>query len=247
MAYNNNTLAKKPVSGLINASAKQAQQPEMQYLAMLGHSAFPDTEAMIVIRPHNDIFSGAKFEAMMIATRLRYSRFKLVMADTLECHILGTRTEGKEAAAEWLVQNAQYLTDKEINSIMRWSDIIDDANFERKYETLKLLYHSNDDARYYINMKCADRMRALVTQKQRANEKFDEKKLMQSVLNYRLEELAGLSVLRDQKDIPELCVEDFVGDDLLYDRLSSTKLKMPRIYPVTFQIVEKSEPLSFED
>lgn len=237
-------------------TAKQVQQqpspdvvapPNAQYLAMLGHSAFPDKTAMIIVRPHNDNVSGAKLDALIKATRQRYQKFSIIMADSLEGHLHGSRTAGKDIAAKWLVDNAQYLTDKEINAIIPWDDIAGDNAFIKKHETVKFLYNANNNARYYINMTCADRMRRLSIKKQKAGEIFDQKALMKAVLNYRIEELAGMSILRDRKDIPELCTEEFVNDDLLYDRMTAHSLKMPRIYPVTFHAVENTEPLSFED
>jgi len=96
-------------------------------------------------------------------------------------------------------------------------------------------------------MTCADRMRRLVGKTPANNNGADQKELMKNVLNYRLEELAGLAILRDKNDIPELSTEDFVSDDRLYDRLSKETLIMPRIYPVTFQVVSNNTPLSLED
>jgi len=241
--------SKQSVNGQVHTLQQQkvALQPEQNYLAMLGHSAFPDTEAMIIIRLSNDDLTGAKFEALINATRLRYKSFKIIMADTIEGHLVGSREQGKDMAAEWLVKNAQYMTDKEINGIISWDKIAGGAVFKRKHDMLKLLYTGNDDARYYINMTCADRMRRLVGKTPANNNGADQKELMKNVLNYRLEELAGLAILRDKNDIPELSTEDFVSDDRLYDRLSKETLIMPRIYPVTFQVVSNNTPLSLED
>ena len=236
--------AKQSIDGQFQTPQQQADQAEQQYLALLGHSAFPDKEAMIIIRPLDENLSGAKLEALLNAVRMRYKSFKIVMADTLAGHILGSRGKGKDAAAEWLVKNAQYMTDKEINGIISWDIIAGGKAFERKHETLKLLYHTHEDARYYVNMTCADRMRRLVAQKQRSGEAFDQKDLMQGILSYRLEELAGLAMLREKKDIPELSTEDYVSDDRLYDRMTKETLVMPRIYPVTFKAVEQREEFS---
>jgi|GEM_PF-3734838 len=218
---------------------------QKEYIALIGHGAFADKTALIPIRLHNTDLSGARFEALIKAARLRFDKYTLVLMDSIENHLIGSG--GRAKAQDWIRTNKDVLTPKDIDSIITWANIRDMAGFARKHSMLELLYQTNDDARYYVNWACAQRMQAIKAQCIRNGVTFDEKKMMKNVLNYRLEELAGLSMLRDKADMPEICSEDFVNDDLLYDRLSSEKLAMPRVLPVTFQLIDELPPLSLED
>ncbi len=201
-------------------------QPKYKALISGGHSG--QTVILIVCPPSHDQ-QGRKFLATM--TALRQSRFRLealYLADTLNVHNGATREAAREAGTSWLARHDALLGDVPVT---RWDNIASDSSFERRYAESRRLYTEEPAARVAVEAICRKHATTILQRRPQA----DPATVLENSINYMLEEIAGLAVIRARTAAPEVYPGEFFEDPALFHRLARVPLLLPEVLPVSFQ------------
>lgn len=185
---------------------------------------------LIVCPPSHDQ-QGRKFAATMRALE-GWPIEAVYMADTLDRNNGKSHDAAFEAGTAWIRRHEAYLGDL---PIVRWDAIRAATDFERRFEEIHALYARHPIARQAVDGICRPHAELQAQRILAKGGMPDRCRLMQHSVNYMLEEIAGLSIIRSRTAAPEIYPGQYFADPAIFDRLSDLPLLLPSVLPVTFE------------
>ncbi len=198
------------------------------------HIRGPPQDVILIACPPSHDQQGRKLEATMRALKENFNVQALYLADTLNAHNTGSSEIARRQGDAWLDRHGDMLDDL---PIIRWDDICSHSDFEVRHREIRRLYSENGTARSAVDCICARHVATVIERLLAQGVEPDEADLMRRSVNYMLEEIAGLSIIRDMTDAPEVYSGECFADPEIFDRLTSTTLKLPKVLPVAFERV----------
>lgn len=225
----------RDINHIENTAYPNAATDDQEYLALIGFDTTPMTSCFLYVIPSHTAHNGKRLEAILEATHQSFKSTKLVLADSIETNLGLSQSDAVAAGDQWLKANKDILSKGLYSNLTRWDTVKHAPNFKIKYQTISNLYFNNSEVRFQINMTCADRMRKLSKSMDRERFMANEKKLMENILNYRLEELAGLATIQSWGETAVIMPEgDTTDDEHFYNQYTTAPFTLPRSYPVSF-------------
>ncbi|MEM7668064.1 MAG: hypothetical protein AAF317_02805 [Pseudomonadota bacterium] len=185
---------------------------------------------LIVCPPSHDQ-QGRKFAATMRALE-GWPIEAVYMADTLDRNNGKSHDAAYDAGTAWIERHALHLGDL---PIVRWDAIRADADFERRFDEIHALYDRHPIARRAVDDICRPHAELQAQRIIAKGDMPDRCRLMRHSVNYMLEEIAGLSIIRSRTAAPEVYPGQFFADLAIFDRLSDVPLLLPSVLRVTFE------------
>jgi len=199
----------------------------MTYNAIL--QGDPQPVILVVCPPSHDQ-QGRKFAATMQALE-GWPIERLYMADTLDRHNGRTHAEAYANGSAWLDRHREWVSNIPLT---RWDDLRADASFARRLAAIQNLYADNQIARNAIDRICRPHARLIYERLKEKGHFADPVTLLKNSINYMLEEIAGLAIIRSHTTSPEVYPNEYFMDPDIFDRLSEETLSLPRVIPISF-------------
>ena len=207
----------------------------------------------LIICPGSHDQSGSKLTATVTAILKRYKKpCPIILADELDRHNfmalkgINESQAQKEAVlrgAQWLEQHKDILDSfyQGEYAITRWDQIKNHRTFKQRLSVFTEMYYDLDDASVQnkINEICNKHVDVVCLREARRGtvDRTQHNTIFQASVSYMLEELAGLSTVREQNDAPEIYPGECFLDPHYFHTLCNTKevsLRLPEVLKVTF-------------
>ena len=215
---------------------------DIGYYAQIYTKADKASDCMLIINPAEPAQCYKKLEATFSAIDKEFLSCKIFLADTIYNHFCGSTLLAKKKADEWL-ENHKNLLSQYNHEVIRWDAVKEHSTFNARYENAKLLREFDKNGRKIIHMACARTAVRHINEMKRIGRRYNEKALMNKIINYSLEEIAGLAVIRELCTHPEVYPYERYGDPHVFGRLNASyidaDLTLPTSYQIKFYAIDK--------
>jgi hypothetical protein len=192
---------------------------EQGYHATISLKADRAFNCMLIVNPSDPEQSGQRLQATINAINENFNSAQIFLADTLDTPFAGTTALARKKGTSWIEENRSCLGSFS-NNLVRWDEIREHPTFNERLENVKLLHEFDKEG-------------------------YDERTIMRKMVNYALEEVAGLAVIREITPSPEIYAHERYGDPHVFGRLNASyidaDLTLPLIYPVTYYALDQDE------
>lgn len=190
-----------------------------------------DRECILIVCPGSHEQQGRKFAATMDTINNSFRCHTLYLADELDVHNGRTPAEARQQGHDWLVRHADLI---EGLPVVRWREVKGDPAFQTAYDEIGRLYMQTPPVRQAIDDICREHTHVLMERFRTQGRAGFPSDLMRQSVDYMLEEIAGLAVIRQRGDFPEVYPGACFEDPAIFDRFSPVPLALPRVLPVRF-------------
>lgn len=196
-----------------------------------------ERDCILIVCPPSHDQQGAKFRATIESLHGRYNLRCIWIADALDEHNSGSLLLALQRGQEWIDRHNHLLGN---TPIRRWQEVRRHPDFAAKYDEVKRLYHECLAARAAIDDICHTHAITIAARQIARGLAPDHSSLMSRCINYMLEEIAGLSIIRDLGDLPEIYPGAHFSDPDIFHRIARISLRLPRVIPLSFRAHQPS-------
>jgi hypothetical protein len=208
---------------------------EIGYYAHIYAKADKASDCILVINPAEPTQNAERLKATLKAINEEFLSCKIFLADSIYHHFCNSTLLAKKKADEWLSSHEAILSQYNYD-IIRWDSVREHETFDARYENVKLLREFDKDGRKIIHMACAKSAVRHLKELDKIGRPYNEKAIMNKIINYSLEEIAGLAVIKEICPHPEIYAHERYGDPHVFGRLNASYIDADLTLPTQYQI-----------